>query len=87
MGLTIRKNDLATCGHAASGSSNVFINSRGASRVGKDVAGGVILGPGAPRVLVNNFPLSLNGDAVAGHGQNEHAGPTMTGGSTNVLAQ
>ena len=86
MGNVIRKGDLASCGHAVTGSTNVFVNSRGASRVGVDIAGGVVLGPGEPTVLVNGFPISLVGDAVAGHGQNEHAGPVMTGGSTNVLA-
>jgi len=86
MGNVERKGDPATCGHVTTGSMNVFVNGRGAARVGKDVAGGVILGPGVPTVLVNGFPISLRGDAVAGHGQNEHAGPTMTVGSNNVLA-
>ena len=86
MGHVIRKGDTATCGHAASGSFNVLVNGRGASRVGKDIAGGTILGPGHKTVTVNKFIISLRGDAVAGHGQNEHAGPTMTGGSNNVFA-
>jgi uncharacterized Zn-binding protein involved in type VI secretion len=86
MGHVIRKGDLATCGHSATGSNNVFVNGRGASRVGKDTAGGVITGPGCPTVYVNGFPISLRGDAVAGHGKDKHAGPTMTGGSNNVFA-
>lgn len=86
MGNPIRQFDTASCGHPASGSSNVFINSRGAARVGRDNAGGLILGAGASTVFVNGFPLSLAGDAVAKHGKNKHAGPSMTGGSTNVQA-
>jgi uncharacterized Zn-binding protein involved in type VI secretion len=86
MGHVIRKGDLATCRHAVTGSTNVFVNGRGASRVGKDVAGGVVLGPGEPTVLVNGFPISLRGDRVAGHGDPPHSSPTMTGGSNNVFA-
>lgn len=86
MGNVIRKDDLATCGHAVTGSTNVFVNSRGASRVGKDVAGGLVLGPGEITVLVNGFPISLRGDAVASHGDSPHNSATMTGGSFNVLA-
>ena len=86
MGHVIRKGDSASCGHTASGSINVIVNGRGASRVGQDSAGGLILGPGEPTVLVNGFPISLRGDAVAGHGDSPHNAPTMTGGSNNVFA-
>lgn len=86
MGNVIRKGDLATCTHVVTGSINVFVNSRGASRVGLDIAGGVVLGPGEITVLVNGFPISLLGDAVAGHGDPPHNAPIMTGGSFNVLA-
>jgi uncharacterized Zn-binding protein involved in type VI secretion len=86
MGYVIRKGDSATCGHTASGSTDVFVNGRGASRVGKDKAGGVILGPGCQTVFVNGYPISLRGDSVAGHGKDAHANPTMTGGSENVFA-
>lgn len=82
----IRKFDLATCGHVVTGSINVFVNGRGASRVGIDIAGGIVLGPGNFTVLVNGFPISLIGDAVAGHGDEPHKHPIMTGGSNNVLA-
>ena len=86
MGKVIRQFDSATCGHLASGSTNVFVNSRGASRVGRDSAGGVIVGTGVPTVLVNGFPISLAGDRVAPHGKDEHQSASMTGGSTNVQA-
>lgn len=81
-----RKLDPATCGHLATGSINVFVNSRGAARVGLDIAGGIILGPGNPTVLVNGFPISLIGDAVAGHGDSPHNSPNMTVGSNNVFS-
>jgi len=86
MGNVIRKGDSATCGHTASGSTNVLVNNRGASRVGIDSAGGIITGPGCPTVLVNGAPISLNGDAVTGHDLPPHNAPTMTGGSNNVFA-
>ena len=58
----------------------------GASRVGKDVAGGTIVGNLAPTVLVNNSPVAVKGAAVAGHGRRAHSGPVMVGASGNVLA-
>ena len=86
MGFVVRKLDPASCNHLATGSTNVLVNSRGATRVGKDIAGGVILGPGEITVLVNGFPISLLGDAVARHGDDEHEAAVMVGASTNVLA-
>ncbi len=86
MGNVIRKIDLASCGHLVTGSIDVFVNGRGASRVGKDIAGGIVLGPGELTVLVNGFPISLRGDKVKNHGDPPHDNPIMTGGSNNVLA-
>jgi uncharacterized Zn-binding protein involved in type VI secretion len=58
----------------------------GVSRVGVDSAGGTILGPGVPSVIVNGAPISIIGDAVAGHGPSVHAGPVMVEGSSTVFA-
>lgn len=58
----------------------------GVSRVGVDSAGGIILGPGVPSVVVNGSPISIIGDAVDGHGDGPHASPTMVGGSSTVIA-
>lgn len=58
----------------------------GVSRVGVDAAGGTILGPGVPSVVVNGSPVSVIGDSVAGHGDAPHAAPTMTAGSGTVIA-
>ena len=60
---------------------------QGAARTLQDVAGGLILGPGVPSVLVNSLPISVLGDAVAGHGENQHAASSMLiGGPRSVLA-
>jgi len=58
----------------------------GISRVGVDSAGGTILGPGVPSVVVNGAPVSVIGDSVAGHGDSPHASATMVGGSGTVIA-
>jgi len=58
----------------------------GVSRVGVDSAGGIITGPGVPSVIVNGAVISIIGDNVAGHGLGPHAGPTMVGGSSTVVA-
>jgi uncharacterized Zn-binding protein involved in type VI secretion len=57
----------STCGHPQTGSSKVFIQGKGASRVGIDTAGGSILGPGASRVFIEGYNASLIGDAIAPH--------------------
>lgn len=51
------------------------------SLVGVDQAGGVITGPGKPNWTWNGSPISVLGDAVAGHGPGPHGGPTMVEGS------
>jgi len=51
------------------------------SLVGVDSAGAVITGPGASNWTWNGSPISLVGDAVAGHGKDAHAGPVIASGS------
>ena len=68
----------ASCGHPQTGSSRVKIQGMGVSRVGEDSAGGVISGPGKPKVLVEGSVISVAGDAVAPHGLDVHAGPVTT---------
>ena len=58
-----------------------------AAIVGKSVAGGVIIGPGAPTVLVNGSPVSTLGDAVTPHGDPPHSSATIIKSSTTVFAQ
>jgi len=58
----------------------------GATRALLDTAGGLIVG-GEPSVLVNNMPISVLGDAVVGHGENQHAAASMLiGGPRTVIA-
>lgn len=57
----------------------------GAARAFQDSAGGTIIG-GAPSVLVNGFPVSVMGDGVVTHGENQHEAAAMMIGSPSVLA-
>ena len=68
----------ATCGHVQTGSSRVTVQGMGVCRVGVDSAGGVIAGPGNPRVTVEGAPISVVGDLVAGHGDSPHSSATTT---------
>lgn len=86
MGKVEREGDAATCGHVNTGSPNVLINGKGATRVGKDTAGGLIIGPGEPTVLVNGYPISIRGDLIAGHGKSPHDAPTTNNPSPDVFA-
>jgi uncharacterized Zn-binding protein involved in type VI secretion len=54
----------------------------GICRVGVDSAGGIILGGGNSTVFANGALVAVNGDAVQGHGNGVHAGPTMIASST-----
>ncbi len=56
----------------------------GISRVGQDIAGGVIVGALQGFVSVEGSLWAVLGDPVAGHGQGVHAGPVMGQGSSFV---
>ena len=82
----------ATCGHTQTGSSKVFANSLGVSRINTDTAGGIILGPGSQTVFVEGIKVSLPGDVILPHapcgspGGTPHcAATTNPGGSPNVI--
>lgn len=53
----------------------------GIARVGTDSAGGSILGGGQTFARVQGALWAVLGDAVAGHGEGTHAGPTLAQGS------
>lgn len=59
-------------------------------RVGVDQAGGVIIGPGVPTVIVNSSPITIETDSVTPHGSNppHSSSPKLTpgGGDPVVLA-
>lgn len=55
------------------------------ARVGVDlVSSGVITGPGAATVRVNNLPASVVGDTVAPHGKPPHSNPIIISGAATV---
>jgi uncharacterized Zn-binding protein involved in type VI secretion len=77
--------DAASCGHPAVSTSNVFIQGRNACIITVSTAGGPILGPGSPKVLVNGLPISVLGDAVTPHGSDAHSGPAMATAATTKV--
>ena len=84
----IKEGDLATCEHDCTGSPNVLINGKGATRVGVDTAGGIIEGPGAVTVFINGEAASLPGDAIKKHGLDDHvAALTQESPSTTVFIE
>ena len=58
----------------------------GIARVGKDTAGGRIIGNLAPTVQVDNSPVVVKGAVVESHGDSPHDSATMTGASATVFA-
>ena len=82
----IREGDAATCGDLSTGSTTVFANGKGVTRVLVDTAVGLILGPGSQSVFVEGSKVSLPGDAIIGHGLPPHAAPITSQCSPNVFA-
>ena len=77
----------ASCGDLATGSAKVTAFGLGITRVGLDIAGSLIIGPGNPRVLVEGLPISLVGDGVVGHGDGSHSAPIMTSIQAKVFSE
>ena len=80
----------ATCTHAQTGSSEVFANGKGISRINKDTAMGTILGPGSQTVFVEGIKVSLPGDVILPHAPCpippiHCAATTNPGGSPDVI--
>ena len=58
----------------------------GVCRLNVDSAGGIILGMNQDgTVFANGVNVSVDVDAVQGHGPGVHAGPVMIAGSNNVF--
>lgn len=57
----------------------------GAARVGQDIAGGLVVGPGSTTVVINGSPASLVGDQVVSHGSPPHTASMIVTGSTSVV--
>ena len=81
-----RAGDPATCGDPNTGSTTVFANGQGVTRVLVDTAVGLIIGPGSQSVFVEGSKVSLPGDAVIGHGLPPHAAPVTANPSPDVFA-
>jgi len=77
--------DPASCLDTATSTSNVLINQRSACTVLTSAAVGAILGPGSPKVKVNNSIISVDGDAVAPHGDTVHGNAILRASSIKVL--
>ena len=73
MPLVSHKNATASCRHVQTGSSKVFVQGNGISRVEVDTAGGLIIGPGSQNVFVEGTKVCLVGDAIASHGKSPHS--------------
>lgn len=58
----------------------------GASRVGVDTAGGIIVGDLVPSVRVNGFSIACSGASIASHGVGVHSSPKMASKSATVFA-
>jgi len=74
----------ASCGHPQTGSTRVFIQGKGVSRVDVDSAGGLIVGPGSQNVFIENKKVSFQGDAITGHGESPHGSPRTVAGQEVV---
>ena len=82
----------ATCGHLLTGSTTVFVNDGGLSRVLIDRTAlapeGLITGPGGSYVTCEDLPVSVTGDSIISHTpcpDPPHC-TAFTGGSDNVFA-
>ena len=81
----------ATCGDVQTGSTTVFVNGNGITRLGVDtVAGGLITGPGSLTIFAEGAGVSLPGDTVLPHPPCDSGNPhcvatTNAGGSPNVF--
>ena len=59
---------------------------KGICRLGKDSAGGVIVGSNQDgTVFANGDLVSVDADSVEGHGPAPHSAPVMIAGSNNVF--
>lgn len=59
------------------------------ARVGIDLVGGtgLITGPGASTIRVNDAFLSLVGDRISAHGEPPHSTPSIITGPSGILAE
>ena len=74
----------ATCGDTNTGSTTVFAEGKGITRVGIDTAVGLINGPGSSTVFAEGYKVSLPGDAIVSHGESPHDAATTANPAITV---
>ena len=52
--------------------------------IGQAIAGGVITGPGSPKMTLGGVPISIVGDSIAPHGKSPHAAAVIVSGSSKL---
>ena len=72
--------------HLITGSDDVIIDGKPATRILADTGGAPIIGPGATTTFINGMPASLPGDAIVTHGKPPHSTPTTTSIQSKVFA-
>lgn len=72
--------------HTITGSDDVIIDGKPATRILADMGGAPIIGPGATTTFINGMPASLPGDAIVSHGLPPHALMTTTSIQSKVFA-
>lgn len=72
--------------HTITGSDDVIIDGKPATRILADTGGAPIIGPGATTTFINGMPASLPGDAIVSHGLPPHALMTTTSIQSKVFA-
>ena len=72
--------------HTITGSDDVIIDGKPATRILADTGGAPIIGPGATTTFINGMPASLPGDAIVSHGLPPHALMTTTTIQSKVYA-
>ena len=77
----------ATCLGVNTGSTTVFAEGKGITRILVDTAdGAVITGPGSSTVFVEGSKVSLPGDAITSHGLTIHAAAITANPAITVFA-
>ena len=77
----------ATCGGVNTGSTTVFAEGKGITRILVDTAdAAVITGPGSSTVFVEGSKVSLPGDAITSHGPTVHGAALTANPAKTVTA-
>ena len=79
--------EAASCGGVNTGSTTVFAEGKGITRILVDTAHAMaIIGPGSSTVFVEGSKVSLPGDAIVSHGDEKHEAATTANPAITVTA-